>query len=148
MFNLYASFLRGVIASQKGEKESLGLSSQCATSISHLLVVYEKAETMGCITEDIACQHISFYLQLGRLEEARKLAERHCRERFSDSVKLWLLRVSVEIKHVTRDFPSPSKADLLPIFELLKDVLTRAFASEAESLWLMVSYLDLIHLFC
>ncbi|XP_015866930.2 uncharacterized protein LOC107404490 [Ziziphus jujuba] len=137
MYNLYVSFLRDIIASQKGEEGSLGLSSQCATSISHLLVVYEKAETMGCITEDLACQHISFYLQLGRLEEARKLAEKLCRERFSDSVKLWLLRVSVEIKHVTRNSPSPSKADLLPIFELLKDVLTRASVSESESLWLM-----------
>ncbi|KAF3455199.1 hypothetical protein FNV43_RR05647 [Rhamnella rubrinervis] len=121
----------------KGESKSLGLSSQCATSVSHLLMVYEKAATTGCITEDLACQHISFYLQLGRVEEARKLAEKLCRERFPDAVKLWELRCSVEIRHVTRDFPSPSKADLLPIFELIKDALNRVSASEAESLWLM-----------
>lgn len=143
MYDLYARFLLDVIASQKGENESLGLSSQYATSVSHLLMVYEKAETTGCITEDLACQHISFFLQLGRVEEARKLAEKLCRERFSDSVKLWELRGSVEIRHVTRNFPTPSKADLLPIFELLKDALTRVSISEAESLWLMVCFIDL-----
>ncbi|KAF3453201.1 hypothetical protein FNV43_RR03640 [Rhamnella rubrinervis] len=137
IYGLYARFLLDVIASQKGESKSLGLSSQCATSVSHLLMVYEKAATTGCITEDLACQHISFYLQLGRVEEARKLAEKLCRERFPDAVKLWELRCSVEIRHVTRDFPSPSKADLLPIYELIKDALNRVSASEAESLWLM-----------
>ncbi|KAM5574624.1 hypothetical protein ABKV19_013859 [Rosa sericea] len=60
---------------------------------------------MGYIDEDLACQHISCLLQLGRLEEAQKLAE--------------------------------NLSDLLSIFELLKDVLTRVSISEAEDLWLM-----------
>ncbi|XP_008227017.1 PREDICTED: U3 small nucleolar RNA-associated protein 6 homolog [Prunus mume] len=137
MFNQYAKFFMGVTALLKGENKPSGLASQSASYISHLLRVYEKAETMGCIDEDLACQHISFYLQLGRLDEARKLAEKLCRENFSSSAQLCLLRVSVEVRHLTRDSISPSKAELLSIFELLKDALTRVSTSEAESLWLM-----------
>lgn len=138
MYDLYARFLLDIIAYQKGENGSLSVSSQYATSVSRLFMVYEKAQKTGCITEDLACQHISFYLQLGRVDEARKLAEKLCCERFLDSVKLCQLRVSVEIRQVTKNFPSPSKASLLPIFELLKEVLARVSTSEAESLWLMV----------
>ncbi|RVW46023.1 U3 small nucleolar RNA-associated protein 6-like [Vitis vinifera] len=47
------------------------------------------------------------------------------------------LRVSVEMKYVTRKCPSPSKADLLSIFELLRNILTKVAISEAEGLWLM-----------
>lgn len=140
MFNLYAKFLMGVIAPQEEENQNSVLSSPTVDYISHLLTVYEKAETMGCITEDLACQHISFYLQLGRLDEARKLAEKLCSGKLSDSVQLWLLRVSIEIRSVTNDSPSPSKADLLSIFELLRKVLTNVSISKAESLWLMVCY--------
>lgn len=129
----------GVIDLRKGEEEISGLSGQNAYHISHLLGVYEKAETTGCITEDLAYQHISFYLQLGRLDEARKLADNFCREKFSDSTRLWLLKASLEVRHVTRDSLSPTRADLLSIFGLMKDVLTKASVSEAESLWLMVS---------
>jgi U3 small nucleolar RNA-associated protein 6 len=136
MFNLYAKFLMGVIVPQEEENQNSVLSSPT----SHLLTVYEKAETMGCITEDLACQHISFYLQLGRLDEARKLAEKLCSGKLSDSVQLWLLRVSIEIRSVTKDSPSPSKAALLSIFELLRKVLTNVSISKAESLWLMVRY--------
>lgn len=137
MFNLYAKFLMGVIAPQEEENQNSVLSSPTVDYISHLLTVYEKAETMGCITEDLACQHISFYLQLGRLDEARKLAEKLCSGKLSDSVQLWLLRVSIEIRSITNDSPSPSKADLLSIFELLRKVLTNVSVSKAESLWLM-----------
>lgn len=140
MFNLYAKFLMGVIVPQEEENQNSVLSSPTVDYISHLLTVYEKAETMGCITEDLACQHISFYLQLGRLDEARKLAEKLCSGKLSDSVQLWLLRVSIEIRSVTKDSPSPSKADLLSIFELLRKVLANVSISKAESLWLMVCY--------
>ncbi|KAL5578821.1 hypothetical protein UlMin_011263 [Ulmus minor] len=137
MFNLYEKFLLGLIVPQKGENQNSDIDTQRATYVSHLLLVYEKAEKMGCITEDLACQHVSFYLQQGRLDEARKLAEKFCREKFSDSIQLWQLRVSLEIRHVTRDSPSPSKADLLSVFGILKDILTKASVSKAESLWLM-----------
>ncbi|PRQ20044.1 putative U3 small nucleolar RNA-associated protein [Rosa chinensis] len=137
MLNHYAKFLNGVVTLLKLENKPSGLASPSAGYIPLLLRAYEKVKTMGYIDEDLACQHISFLLQLGRLEEAQKLAENLCCGIFSNSMKLWLLRVSVGIRHFTRDSISPSKADLLSIFELLKDVLTRVSISEAEDLWLM-----------
>lgn len=140
MFNLYTKFLMDAIVSREKTKNSepFSTSEHTVGSLSHLLMVYEKAENMGCLTEDLACQHVSLYLQLGKLDETRKLAEKFCNGKFSGAVYLWLLRVSVEMKYVTRKCPSPSKADLLSIFELLRNVLTKVAISEAEGLWLMV----------
>lgn len=140
MFNLYTKFLMDAIVS-KGKtqnSERFSTSEHTVGCLSCLLTVYEKAENMGCLTEDHACQHVSLYLQLGNLDEARNLAEKFCSGKFSGAVCLWLLRVSVEMKYVTRKCPSPSKADLLSIFELLRNVLTKVAVSEAEDLWLMV----------
>ncbi|XVF87754.1 hypothetical protein PTKIN_Ptkin18bG0145800 [Pterospermum kingtungense] len=136
MFNVYIKFLMGFIASER-EGEACGPSDHTSSYISHILKVYEKAETMDCLTEELACQYISFYTELGRLEEAKKVAEKLCNGKLSDSVKLWLLRVSVEIRFITKNSLSPSKADSLSIFELLKTVLTKMSISEAESLWIM-----------
>lgn len=140
MFSLYAKFLMGVIAPQGEEDQNSVLSSHAENYISHLLMVYEKAGTTGCITEDLACQHISLHLQLGRVDEARKLAEKLCNGKLSNSVQLWLLRISIETRCMAKDSPSPSKADLLSIFEILMKVLTKVPVSKAESLWLMVCY--------
>ncbi|XP_022716123.1 U3 small nucleolar RNA-associated protein 6 homolog [Durio zibethinus] len=137
MFDLYLKFLMDVIASERGEVEASGLSDHASSYISHILKVYETAETVGCLTEELACQYISFYEQLGRLEEAKKVAQKLCSGKLSDSVELWLLRVSVEIRCITKNSLSPSKADALSIFELLKTVLTKMSISEAENLWLM-----------
>ncbi|KAK6264987.1 hypothetical protein SCA6_020421 [Theobroma cacao] len=131
MFNLYIKFFMDVIASERGEMEAY------SSYVSHILKVYEKAETKGCLTEELACQYISFYTQIGRLEEAKKVAEKLCSGKLSDSVRLWLLRISVEIRCVTKSSLSPSKAETLSIFELLKTVLTKMSISEAESLWMM-----------
>lgn len=138
VFDLYTKFLIGVIVPRKGEKEISGLSGQFTIFIPNLLKVFEKAETIGCLTENLACQHISFYLHLGRLDEARKLTEKFCHEKFSDSIRLWLLKASLEIRHMTRDSNSPTKADLLSVYGLVKNVLAKASISEAEGLWLMV----------
>lgn len=147
VFNNYARFMMGVILLHKGEKEISELSGQYATYISHLLGIYEKAKALGCITEELAYQHVSFYQQLGRLEEARNLADKFCRETFPDSAQLWLLRASLEVRLVTRDSPSPpTKADLLSIFGLMKDVLPKISVSKAESLWIMVCYINIIKL--
>lgn len=143
MLNQYAKFLNGIVTLLKLENEPFGLTSPSASYIALLLRAYEKAKTMGYIDEDLACQHISFLLQLGRLEEAHKLAENLCRGKFSNSMQLWLLRFSVEVRRFTKDSISPSTAELLSIFELLKGVLTRVSISEAESLWLMVWFLYL-----
>ncbi|KAK3188409.1 hypothetical protein Dsin_027970 [Dipteronia sinensis] len=137
MFNRYAKFLMDIIDPQVGENKDLEPSSHIEHYIAHLLTVYEQAESIGCLTEDIACKYISLYLQLGRLNDARKLAEKLCSGKLSDSVQLWLLRASIEVRDVTRNSPYPSKADMLSLFELLRKILTKASISEAESLWLM-----------
>lgn len=142
MFSLYVEFLTNIITPVKGEQTS-GLSSDTMNITSRLLTVYEKALTSGHITDDLACQYVSFYLQLGRLDEARKLAERLCRGKFSNSVKLWVLRVSTEIKCILKDSPSPSKDDLKSIFELTKEVLRDFSVSESGNLWLTVCLLHL-----
>ncbi|KGN49099.1 U3 small nucleolar RNA-associated protein 6 homolog [Cucumis sativus] len=137
IFSLYVEFLRSIIVPVKGE-QTLGLSSHTDNITSRLLMVYEKALTLGHITDDLACQYVLFYLELGRLDEAQKLAERLCSGKFSNSVKLWVLRVSTEIKCVLKDSPSPSKDDLKSIFELTKEVLKKFSVSESGSLWLKV----------
>lgn len=140
IFDLYTKFLMDMIAPKKEETRDSELPSHVEHYISHLLTVYEKAEAMGCFTEDIAHRYVTLYLQLGKLDEARKLAAKLCSGKLSDSVQLWLLRISVEIRCVTRNSFSPSKADMLSIFELLKCILTKVSALESESLWLMVCY--------
>lgn len=140
MLDQYTKFLTDIITPNGGETKVSEPSSHIEHYISHLLTVYEKAEAMGCLTEDIACRYISLYLQLGRLEEARKLAEKLCSGTHSDSIQLWLLRVSIEVRCVTKNSASPSKADMLSIFELLRSILTKFSVSKSESLWLMVCY--------
>uniref|UniRef100_A0A5B6ZWP1 U3 small nucleolar RNA-associated protein 6 n=1 Tax=Davidia involucrata TaxID=16924 RepID=A0A5B6ZWP1_DAVIN len=140
MFNLYTKFLMDAIVHKNEETQSsvpFSTSDHTLDPISHMLEVYEKAESMGCITEDLACQHVSFYLQLGRLDDARELAEKLCNGKLSDSVQLWFLRLSIEMRSVAKKSPSPTKADLLSIFELLKNVMRKVTISEAETLWLM-----------
>lgn len=141
MFTLYIRFLRGVIGHRSGETQSSGFFSDSDSTVDpicHALMVYERAESMGCITEDLACQHISFFMELGRLEEARKLAEKLCSGKLADSVDVWVLRLSVGMRCVTNRSGSPSKSDLLSVYELLKTVVTRMAVSKAESLWILV----------
>ena len=144
MFNQYATFLNGVTTLLNLENKPSGLSTPTDSYVPLLLRAYEKVNTMGYIDENLACQHISLLLQLGRLEEAQKLVESLCCGVFPNSMILWQLRISIRIRHLTRDSMSPSKAELLSIFELLKDVLTRVSISEAESLWLIVWCLYLL----
>ncbi|KAK2992487.1 hypothetical protein RJ640_005634 [Escallonia rubra] len=136
MFNLYIKFLTSAIVSNNEDTQLSG-SYDTMDPISQVLMLYEKSESIGCLTEDLACQHVSFLLDLGRLDEARKLADKLCNETLSEAVPLWVLRLSVEMKCVTEKSPFPSKADLSFIFELLRNVLTKVSISKAESLWLM-----------
>jgi hypothetical protein len=57
----------------------------------------KNAESCGCLTEDLACQFISLYLKLERLEEAKTLAEKLCDGPLSSAANLWSLRASMEI---------------------------------------------------
>ncbi|KAJ9169123.1 hypothetical protein P3X46_020585 [Hevea brasiliensis] len=149
MFKLYIKFFADVASPRKEEDQLLGLSNHKEKDqlsglsnhtedyISRILRVYEKAETLGCITEELACEYVSFYLQLGRLDEGKKLAEKLCGGILSDSVKLWLLRASLEIRYFTNNTPGPTKDDLQSIFELLRSVLRKVSVTEAEDLWVL-----------
>ncbi|KAF2304699.1 hypothetical protein GH714_037523 [Hevea brasiliensis] len=149
MFKLYIKFFADVASPRKEEDQLLGLSNHKEEDqlsglsnhtedyISRILRVYEKAETLGCINEELACEYVSFYLQLGRLDEGKKLAEKLCGGILSDSVKLWLLRASLEIRYFTNNTPGPTKDDLQSIFELLRSVLRKVSVTEAEDLWVM-----------
>ncbi|KAM7260990.1 hypothetical protein ACFE04_026465 [Oxalis oulophora] len=130
MYQFYTKFLMDNI----GDAQTIESSSDYT---SQLLTVYEDAERMGCLSEDLACQYVSFYLEIGRIDEGRKLAEKLCCGKFSNSAKLWLLRASVEIRCIFVNSSFPSKAELVSLFELLKDVLGRVPISDAGSLWLM-----------
>ncbi|KDP20729.1 hypothetical protein JCGZ_21200 [Jatropha curcas] len=137
LFNLYAKFFMDAVAPKREENQLSKLSNHAEDIISYLLTIYEKAETFGCITEDLACEYVSFFIQLGRLDEAGKLADKFCNGNFSDSVKLWILRASLEIRCFTNNIPGPSKVDLRSIFGLFRSVLTKVSISEAEDLWMM-----------
>lgn len=140
MFSLYARFLRETIVPKDGEKQSsetLGISDHDLDLISRVLAVYERAESVGCVTEELACQHVMLYLQLGKLEEARRLAEMLCTGELLDAVNLWALRISIEMRCTTEMSSSMTKADLPSVFGLLEKVLSNMTVSKAESLWLM-----------
>lgn len=129
------------IKNENGDKMSAVHSWSSAHSlhpISHLQIVFEKAESLGCITEDLACQHVSFLLQLGKSEEAKVLIRKLCNGKFSHAVHLWTLCLSMEMRNIQNKLPFTSKADLSSIFTVLIDVLKKVSISEAENLWLMV----------
>ncbi|KAL8198161.1 hypothetical protein R6Q57_029969 [Mikania cordata] len=135
MFDLYIKFLMNLIGrNEYSQNYRLSDSSDNYTNpVTHVLMVFDKAQSMGCISEDLACQHVSFLLQLGRIDDARNLAEKHCNGELSGAVNLWVLRLSIEMKRIR----TPSKADLLYLFDLLKSPLRTVFVLQAESLWLM-----------
>lgn len=141
MFSLYVKFWMDVISPQGDGPQSLGvahISDYAPELTSGLLKLYEKAESMGYMLEDLAYQYVSLYLQLGRLEEARKISERLCMGKLSGAVKLWELRISVEMNWITRKSPSLNKDDLHSIFKLVQEILAKAPVSDADSLWQMV----------
>lgn len=104
----------------------------------HIQEVFEKAERLGCINEEIACHHVSYLMHLGKLVEAKELTEKLCSGKFRDTVNLWTLRLTIEIRFMQNKTLSPGKADLLSIFDLLKDILMKLNVSAAQDLWIMV----------
>lgn len=140
MFDLYTKFLMDAIKKNGDGKGSEHFSNhgQTLETISQLLKVYEKAESTRCISEDLACHHVSFLLQLGKLDDAKVLVEKRCTKVFSNSVQLWALWLSIELRCIQDQSHCPSKANLSPTFDLLQDVLNKVAVSEAESLWYMV----------
>ncbi|XP_027088032.1 uncharacterized protein [Coffea arabica] len=139
MFEFYVKFLMDAISCIIGDNqpEDSSKSGQGVDPISHLLMVYEEAQNSGFISEDLACEHVSFLLQLGKLHEARKLVEKLCAGKFSNSVKLWALQISIDMRCVQDRSNSPTKANLSSIFDILINFLTHVAISEAEKLWRM-----------
>ncbi|KAJ6816187.1 U3 small nucleolar RNA-associated protein 6-like protein [Iris pallida] len=139
MFSLYAKFWLDVFATDKDNSSSLvrNIKVDATEFTSYVVKVYERAEANGCLTEDLACQYVSFYLQIGRIEEARNLARKLCNGKQSQSANLWLLRVSIELKWSASEAAPMKKDGLHSIFELLKNALTRLSVSKAENLWIM-----------
>lgn len=132
IFRLYANCLMGFIAHKGGE------SDEAVNYISHLLRLCERAESMECLTEDLACDYLSFYLKLGQLDEAKKLSTKLCSGKLAECVQLWVLRITIEIKCKTRSSASLSDADLSSLFELLSHSLRKFPVSKSEDLWVMV----------
>lgn len=138
MFEIYIKFLMEAIAQSNGDDDEISPSSNSIGDyISHIIIVYQKADETGCLTEELADEYVSLYLKLGKIHEAQKLAEKLCSGKFAGSAKLWLSRVSIEIRSLSGN-STPSKADLQTVFELLSNALTKVPISESESLWLKV----------
>lgn len=135
MYDLYIKFLMDAIG-RNGSCQNLRLSDSSENYIdpvTHVLTIFEKAQSIGCITEDLAFQHVSFLLELGRLDDAKNLAAKLCSGELSEAVNLWVIRLSIEMRRIG----TPSKADLSFVFDLLQKPLRKVAVSKAESLWLM-----------
>ncbi|KAI4372299.1 hypothetical protein MLD38_010545 [Melastoma candidum] len=132
VFNLYVKFLVGIIDLWTMESQNGESSDEKNFYVSQLIRVYERAESLGCITEEGAAKHILLLLELGRLDDSRNVAEKLCCGKFSSSVQLLCLQLSIELRCLAMD-----RAHLDTIFGLLRDALKKAPVSEAEQLWLM-----------
>lgn len=141
MYSLYAKFWMDVLYPDREDSITLFQDSEFDASefTSSILKLYENAESCGCLTEDLACQYISLYLKLERLEEAKTLAEKLCDGPLSNAAKLWSLRASMEINSIaTAPGSSPlSKENLSSLFDLFSTVLSKLSVTEAEGLWHM-----------
>lgn len=141
MIELYVKFLMDAANDDSIDDEAaicFETNGHAIELVSHIEKVFEKAESLGCLTEDLACQHISFLLNLKKLNEAKMLTERLCSGKFPNAVHLWSLRLSIEMRCIQDKSISSSKADLQYIFELLRNILMKVSVSEAEKLWIMV----------
>ncbi|EOA15467.1 hypothetical protein CARUB_v10004327mg [Capsella rubella] len=136
MFEIYIKFLMETIAQSNGDDDAISPSNSIGDCISHIINVYQKADQTGCLTEELADEYVSLYLKLEKTREAQKLAEKLCAGKFAGSAKVWLSRVSIEIRSLSGN-STPSKAELQTVFELLSNALKKVPISESESLWLM-----------
>lgn len=140
MIELYLKFLMEAVNDESRDGEAFihfNSPVPAAELVSHIQEVFEKAESLDCLTEDLASQHVSFLLQLGKLDEAKILTEKLCSRKFPVAVNLWTLWLTIEMRCIQSKSLSPSKADLLYVFELLRNILMKVDVSEAESLWIM-----------
>lgn len=142
MYGYYAKFLQDLIDLDKSESvDGLHFIRKFVSNIEEIMTnlpkLYERASCSGCSNEDLAEQHVSFLLKVGDVDAARKLATKFCTGEFSKAVKLWVLRMSLEIKSVMMKSETMSKADLHYLFELFKKTLMGMPVSDARDLWHM-----------
>ncbi|XP_057764925.1 uncharacterized protein LOC130985808 [Salvia miltiorrhiza] len=137
MAELYLRFLMEAVNRDAEAVIQFDTHAPAVELVLHIQEVFEKAESLGRINEDLACEHVSYLLHLSKLVEAKMLAEKLCSGKFPDAVNLWTLRLTIEMKCIQNKSLSPSKADLLYIFELLRNILMKLSISEAENLWIM-----------
>ncbi|CAN8326226.1 unnamed protein product [Cochlearia groenlandica] len=135
MFEMYIKFLMEVNAQSNNNSDEISPSSNLiGDCVSHIISVYEKAYETDCVTEVLANEYVSLYLNLGKTHEAQKLAEKLCTGKFAGSAKLWLSRASIEIRSTNS---TPSDKELQSVFALLSNAFRNVPLSESESLWLM-----------
>lgn len=139
MFDIYVKFLRDVICpkGEVGDCKYYDAFKDSRDYTLHLIKVYEKADSLGCLDEDLACQYVMLYKNMGNYDEAMKLAESFCEGKYSKSRKLWVLRVTEQMKHTTES-GTPCKAQLSSIVDLLKRMIKEVAVADAEGLWVMV----------
>ncbi|KAK1303289.1 hypothetical protein QJS10_CPB11g01373 [Acorus calamus] len=140
MFSVYAKFLMDTIFPEDDDIQSsifMNIKDDSLEFSSHMMELYQKAESSGCINEDLAYHYVSFLVRMDRQDEASKLSEKLCNGELSDSAKMWVLRISIEMKCMTNKSVALGKNDLQSIFDLLGHALTRIDIPEAECLWLM-----------
>jgi len=140
MYSLYAKFWMDVLYPDREDSIASFQNPEFDASefTSSILNVYESAESCGCLTEDLACQYVSFCLKLERLEEAKNLAEKLCNGPLSDAANLWSLRASMEINSVATAGSTPfSKEKLSCLFDLFNTVLSKLPVTQTEGLWHM-----------
>ena len=145
MYSLYAKFWMDVLYPDREDSIASFQNPEFDASefTSSILNVYESAESCGCLTEDLACQYVSFCLKLERLEEAKNLAEKLCNGPLSDAANLWSLRASMEINSVATAGSTPfSKNKLSCLFDLFNTVLSKLPVAQTEGLWHMVCPLE------
>lgn len=135
MFSLFVKFWSDV-TNPESTIQKVGIEVNEFSSF--LKNAYEKAESAGCLIDELACQYISFYyLQAGRVNEAREEVEKLCDGKLSEAASLWLLRISIELKCLDSKTSSMSKEDLNYIFKILERVLNKLSLSKSEDLWFM-----------
>lgn len=150
MFSLYAQFwLELVVPGEAHISLQNKVDFDVSEISSYIINVYKKADDSGCLTEELACQYVSFLLQTGSIEEARNLAKELCSGKLSEAANLWILRASMEIRCLANKSASLIKDDLDSAFKLLRNSLTKLSIAKVEDLWLMVcGIVPLIFLYC
>ncbi|GJU33668.1 hypothetical protein Tco_1182022 [Tanacetum coccineum] len=117
--DMFGLKLKKLIAEHPDQEKLKSLSEQSLSELpsGRSASVYKKDSSIICyiITEDLAHQHVSFLLEVGRSDDARSLAEKLCNEELSEAVNLWVLHLLVEMRRIT----TPSNDDFSFVFDLL-----------------------------